>query len=120
MSISHYKELIVWQKSMNLVDLIYIITRQFPKSETYALASQMQRSAISIPSNIAEGQGRNHKAEFVHFLGISFGSSAELETQILIAKKQYPLLNYNKAEDLLVEVQKMLSVLINRLLVTNN
>jgi four helix bundle protein len=60
MAITHYKDLIVWQKSIDLVDQIYIITKQFPKNEVYALASQMQRSAVSIPSNIAEGQSRNH------------------------------------------------------------
>lgn len=72
---------------MDLVDEIYIITRQFPKSETYALASQMQRAAVAIPSNMAEGSKRNHTLEFIQFLGISNASAAELETQLLISKR---------------------------------
>lgn len=120
MSISHFKELIVWQKSMDLVHEVYKITRQFSKSEVYALASQMQRSAVSIPANVSEGQSRNHKAEFIQFLGIAFASSAELETEILIAKKEYSNLNYQIAESLLVEVQKMLSGLIKKLLASSN
>ena len=111
----HYKELIVWQKSIDLVNEVYIFTKQFPKTEIYSLASQMQRSAISIPSNIAEGHARNHTAEFVHFLGVAYASCAELDTQIVISKKQYSSLNYKKAEELLVEVQKMLAVLIKKL-----
>jgi four helix bundle protein len=115
MAITHYKDLIVWQKSIDLVDEIYIITKQFPKSEVYVLASQMQRSAVSIPSNIAEGQSRNHLAEYLQFLGMAYASSAELETQIIISKRQYPDLNYIKAEGLLLEIQKMLSVLMRNL-----
>ena len=65
MKTNSYKDLIVWQKSLDLVHQIYKITKQFPKSEVYALASQMQRAAVSIPSNIAEGQSRNHRPEFV-------------------------------------------------------
>ena len=91
---------------MDLVDEIYIITRQFPKSETYGLASQMQRAAVAIPSNIAEGSKRNHTLEFIQFLGISNASAAELETQLLISRRQYKELDYNKAESLLLEVQK--------------
>ena len=111
----HYKELIVWQKSTELVNEVYAITKQFPKSEVYALASQMQRSAVAIPSNIAEGHARNHTGEYVQYLGIAYASSAELDTQIIIAKSQYSLLSYQKAEHLLVEVQKMLAVLMKKL-----
>jgi len=111
----HYKQLTVWQKSVDLVDHIYSITKQFPKTEMYGLASQMQRSAVAIPSNIAEGQSRNHLPEYIQFLGIAFASSAELETQMIIAKRQYADVNYEKAEQLLVEVQKMLNVLITKL-----
>lgn len=99
---------------MDLVDEIYSITRKFPNSETFALASQMQRAAVAIPSNIAEGQKRNHRSEFIHFLGIANGSVAELETQLGITKRQYNL-NISQAEGLLIEVQKMLSVLIKKL-----
>lgn len=115
MPVSNFKQLIVWQKSMLLVDEIYKITRSFPKNEVYALASQMQRAAVAIPSNIAEGYRRNHKLEYVQFLGIALGSAAELETQILVSEKQYPALNYKIAESLIEEIQKMLFVMIKNL-----
>jgi four helix bundle protein len=73
----------------------------------------MQRSAISIPSNIAEGWARNHKLEFARFLSISYASGAELETQIIIAKDQYPKIDYSEAGSFVLEVQKMLFALIN-------
>lgn len=75
----------------------------------------MQRSAVSIPSNIAEGQSRNHLGEYIQFLGMAYASSAELETQTIIAKRQYGNLDYIKAEGLLSEIQKMLSALIKKL-----
>ncbi len=115
MKVKDYKELIVWQKSIELVFEVYKITRQFPPEERFTFASQMQRAAVSIPSNIAEGACRNHTAEFKQFLGISYGSSAELETQIIIAKKLYPKIDYSKAESLNLEVQKMLNSLMNKL-----
>ena len=86
-----------------------------PKQEMYGLCSQMQRAAVAIPSNIVEGYKRNHRLEFVQFLGIANGSAAELETQIIIAKRQYTDIKFEKAEMLLVEVQKMLHVLIAKL-----
>src|SRR6185436_5502451 len=113
MQIESYKDLEVWKKSIELVDQIYIITRAFPKSEIYALASQMQRAAVAIPSNIAEGYSRHHKKEYIQFLAIAYSSGAELETQIIIAKKQYSDCDYNKAESLLDEVKRMLYVLIS-------
>ena len=115
--INSYKDLTVWQKSMDLVDEIYNLTEKFPKSETYGLASQMQRSAVAIPSNIAEGQKRNYSKEFLQFLYISYGSGAELETQLEICKRLPKLknLDYNKAEQLLNEVMKMLNVLTSSL-----
>lgn len=93
---------------MTLAKLIYKITSQFPKNETYGLASQMQRCSVSIPSNIAEGHSRNNKREYFQFLGIAYGSCSELETQILIAKSLYTNIDYSEAESLLLEVQKML------------
>ena len=111
----NFKELQVWQKSMELVSEVYKLTKLFPKQEVYALASQMQRSAVAIPSNIAEGHRRNHKLEFIQFLGIALGSAAELETQILISEEQYPDFEYKKAKDLLNEVQSMLVVMIKKL-----
>jgi len=83
----HYKDLAAWQKSMNLVELVYLATAVFPRHETYGLASQMRRAAVSVPSNIAEGQSRFSKRDFRHFLRASRGSLAELETQMLIARR---------------------------------
>ena len=110
-----YKDLIVWQKSNDLVLEIYKITRQLPKYELYGLCSQTQRAAVSVPSNIAEGHARNHTKEFIQFLGITFGSTAELETQILLMEKLYPDFNYQAIKSLLTEVQKMLMALIKKL-----
>ena len=84
---SNFKELMVWQKAIDLVTEIYKITRAFPKEEVFGLVSQMQRAAVSIPSNIAEGHERNSEKEFAQFLCIARGSLAELETQIIIAEK---------------------------------
>ena len=112
MPIKSYKELIVWQKSIELVGEIYKITRLLPKSEIFVLISQMQRAAVAIASNIAEGFGRKHPREFAHFLSIAFGSALELETQIIIVKQQHSGLELTRAEGLLVEVQKMLRALI--------
>lgn len=107
-----YKDLIVWQKSMQLVKLLYTICDQLPNIEKFILVSQMLRSAISIPSNIAEGWSRNSKLEFIRFLEIAFASSCELETQLLISKDRYPTIDYVPALHLLIEVQKMLTKLI--------
>ena len=82
-----YKELIVWQKAVELVADVYSATGQFPREEIYGLTSQLRRSAVSVPSNIAEGQGRATKGEFIQFLGHSRGSLFEMETQLLIAAK---------------------------------
>ncbi len=87
MQVESYKNLIVWQKSMDLVVAIYEITESFPKTEMYGLVSQMRRCAVSIPSNIAEGQRRVGRKDYCHFLSISFGSGSELETQIEIVKR---------------------------------
>jgi four helix bundle protein len=81
-----YRDLKVWQAAMQLAGDVYRLSAQFPKHETYGLASQLQRSAVSLPSNIAEGQGRNSRKEFHHFLGIALGSLAELETQLFLAQ----------------------------------
>lgn len=82
-----YRDLLVWQKSLALVKSIYQLTKKFPNSEIYVLSSQVQRAAISIPSNIAEGQCRQHHGEFKQFLYIALGSSGEVDTQIIIAKQ---------------------------------
>ncbi len=84
-SVMSYRDLVVWQKAMALVSAVYKLTRKFPDSERFGLTSQIQRSAVSIPSNIAEGQGRLATREFRQFLGIARGSLKELETQLLIS-----------------------------------
>lgn len=115
MYLKSYKELIVWQKSIKLVKEVYKVTYQFPRSELYGLSSQMRRAAISIPSNIAEGYSRRNLKEYIQFLHIAYGSSAELETQLIIAKGLYPELNCNLAESFLEEVKKMLNTIIKKL-----
>jgi four helix bundle protein len=115
--INSYRDLIVWQKSKDLVIEIYKITSFFPREEVYGLTSQMRRCSISIPSNIAEGRYRGTKRDFVQFLRIAFGSGAELETQIIIAKEIYNKsgVDFSKAERLLEEVMKMLNVMIRNI-----
>ena len=80
-----YRDLVVWQKSMRLVTETYLVTEAFPKSEMFGLTSQLKRAVISVPSNIAEGQGRDSTKEFLHHLSIAYGSLMEVETQIQIA-----------------------------------
>lgn len=108
-----HKNLSVWQKSMTLVEEIYRITKRFPKEEIYSLTSQIRRSAISIPSNIAEGRGRNHKLEYVQFLMIARGSLNELETQLEIAKRLIYISeeDFNHIDVYIIEVEKMLNAL---------
>lgn len=88
MKVKSYKELNVWKKGIEIVEHVYEITENFPQKELYVLTSQMQRSAISIPSNIAEGFVRGHTAEYRQFLRIALGSCAELDTQLIIAHKR--------------------------------
>ena len=87
MAIKSFRELRVWQVGMNLVERVYLLTQAFPKHETYGLASQMQRAAVSIPSNIAEGHTREHLKEYLHHLSMAQASLAELMTQIEIAAR---------------------------------
>jgi len=115
MYLKSYKELIVWQKAIELVKEVYRFTEGFPKNEAYGLSIQMRRAAVSVPSNIAECYLRKNLKEYLQFLRIAYGSSAELETQLIIAKDLYQKVNYQKAESLLEEVQKMLNVMIKKL-----
>jgi four helix bundle protein len=85
MSVAHYQQLIVWQKAMDWAVEVYRATETFPKHETYRLCDQLRRCAISVPSNIAEGQGRNSTREFLKHLGYSNGSLYEAETQVILA-----------------------------------
>ena len=116
-TVRSYRELKVWQKGIELVKMVYRLTQSFPKSEIYGLASQMQRAAVSIPSNIAEGQGRQHTGEFRQILHIAIGAAAELDTQLVVAVE----LDYSTAEnaqplfDLILEIRKMTYALINKL-----
>lgn len=81
------KELKIWNKAIDLTVEVYKATASFPKEEVYGLTSQIRRSAVSVPSNISEGAGRNSNKEFIHFLGIANGSSYELQTQLIISNK---------------------------------
>ncbi len=114
MQIKDYKDLTVWQKSMDLVVEVYKLVKLLPKEETYALSDQMRRAVVSIPSNIAEGQGRKTIKEYINFLYIAQGSRSEIQTQLLICER----LNYissNKLQTALTltdEVGKMLATLI--------
>jgi four helix bundle protein len=114
-----FRDLLVWQKAMNLVIQIYAITRRFPKEELFGLTSQMRRAAVSIPSNIAEGQGRLSRGEFRQFLGNARGSLAELETQLLIAEHLGYLPNAESLFQDLAEVGRMLNGLISSLATRN-
>lgn len=112
-----YKDLTVWQRAIELVTAVYELTGQFPKEEIYGPTSQMRRSAVSIPSNIAEGRFRGTRKDFLQFLRIAYGSGAELETQIEIAKKlpKTKKFSYIKPDSLLLEVMKMLNSMIRGL-----
>lgn len=115
--IKSYKDLLVWQKSLELSVKIYNITRKFPKEEIYGLTSQMRRCSVSIPSNIAEGKNRATRKDFSQFLRIAYGSGAELETQIEISKKLNFIdsESFSEAEILLDEIMRMLNVMIKKL-----
>jgi len=117
MSIESYENLIVWQKSMDLVVLIYKLTSDFPKDEIYGIISQMRRASVSVPSNIAEGSRRSSKKDFRNFLLNAYGSGAELETQLKISKRLQlgKKENYQKAEEVLNEVMRMLNKLTSEL-----
>jgi four helix bundle protein len=112
-----YKDLTVWQRSIELVVAIYTLTEMFPKEEIYGLSSQIRRSSVSIPSNIAEGRCRGSRKDYLQFLRIAYGSGAELETQLEIAKRlpKTKILNYSKVNSLLEEVMKMLNSMIRKL-----
>jgi four helix bundle protein len=85
MSLRTYRDLVVWQKSMELVESVYLLTAEFPNTEKFGLVCQIQRAAISVPANIAEGYGRTHRGDYLHHLSIAKGSFFELETHLLLA-----------------------------------
>ncbi len=100
MPVRNYRDLIAWQKAMDLVICIYAATQTFPRDELFGLTSQMRRAAVSIPCNIAEGQSRDSTREFVHFLSIACGSLSELETQLMIADRLHYLSSQQTASQL--------------------
>lgn len=91
----NYRDLETWKRAMDLVEAVYEATRKFPKDELYSLTNQVRRAAVSVPSNIAEGQGRESEKEFLHHLAIAYGSLCEVETQIIIAER----LSYLETKD---------------------
>jgi four helix bundle protein len=110
-NIKTHKDLDVWNKAMELVEKIYHITSEFPKEEQFGLTSQIRRSAISIPSNIAEGAARNSNKEFIQFLYVAIGSLSEVETQLLLAKR-LTFINENKLLNEIESIRRMLLGLI--------
>jgi four helix bundle protein len=109
-----YRDLIVWQKSMQLVKEVYLLTQNFPKEELYGLVSQVRRCAISIPSNIAEGKGRNSDKDFIRFLQISLGSLYELQTQLELSIQLGYVKDIDNLLNLSIEIEKMLNTLITK------
>lgn len=107
---SNFRELKVWQVSMDLAMYVYQLTAIFPDREKFGLTSQIRRSSVSIPSNIAEGAGRGTNPQFIQFLNIAQGSAFELETQLLLSQKMNfaPFESVQRSIDLLTEVQKMI------------
>ena len=117
MGVQKYEDLIVWQKAMDLVVEIYKLAKLLPDEEMYVLSGQMKRAAVSIPSNIAEGQERNTTKDFVKFLYIAKGSKAELETQLLICVRLSYLTQaqVEASQNLLAEIGRMLHSLVQKL-----
>lgn len=112
-----YHQLVVWQKAIQLVKLVYSITENFPKREWYGLSGQLRRATVSIPSNIAEGNQRHTKADRLHFLDIAYGSCAEVSTQLFISRELgfMTLEGYEAGRNLCDEIGKMLNVMCQRL-----
>jgi four helix bundle protein len=117
MAVKNYSELIVWQKAVDFVVAVYDAARTFPRDEMYGLTSQIKRAVVSVPSNIAEGQGRRTSKEFVHFLYVANGSLREVETQVAIAHRLKFITDEKKADLLRMssEVGRILYGLINSL-----
>ena len=123
MKIESFKDLVVWQKAMDLVGEIYKITSSLPDQEKFGLSSQAQRASVSVASNIAEGSKRSSRADFRQFCIVAMGSAAELETQLMIISQIYPSVSVESGLEKTSEIQKMLSSLIRKLntpALTNN
>lgn len=106
-----YRELKVWQKSIDLVVRVYEATKKYPQDEMYGLVSQTRRAVVSIPSNVAEGQSRATIKDFIHFLRIAYASGAEIETQLIIAEK-IGYLSEKEKEDILHELHEVVSMIV--------
>jgi len=110
-----HKDLDAWRKSLDLVEMVYKVTKAFPQEEMYGLKSQLRRAAVSIPSNIAEGAARGSKKEFIQFLHVALGSLSEVETQLVIAKRLDYLDNFDSIEEQIQTVRKLILGLIRYL-----
>ena len=110
-----YRDLIVWQKAMELVEVVYRLMDAFPKDERFRLCDQLGRAVISIPSNIAEGNGRESKTEYARFLGIARGSLCETETQLEIARRLGYVSDLFEVRELALSIRRMLTSLISKL-----
>jgi four helix bundle protein len=113
----NYRDLIVWQEGIELAKKVYQLTEKFPRTETYALCDQLRRAAISVPSNIAEGQARKSSGDFNRFLHMALGSLAEVDTQLVLARELGYLADGDcgAIEDRILELRKKLYALINSL-----
>ena len=121
MAVKNYRELIVWQRAMDLVVEVYRVVKLLPKEETYALSDQLRRAVVSIPSNIAEGQARSSTQEFLRFISIAQGSLAEVETQLELAVRVNYISNeaISAAEGLASEIRRMTASLRSKLSTTH-
>lgn len=119
MKVKNFTELIVWQKAMDLVDEVYGIVRGFPAEEKYALGDQLRRAVVSVPSNIAEGSGRETTKDFAHFLSIARGSLYEVMTQLKIAERQGFIEDISEVNKMISEILRMLHALISKLTTTH-
>jgi four helix bundle protein len=115
--IESYKDLVVWQKGIELVNELYTVTKEFPKEEMFGLTNQIRRAAVSVPANIAEGWGRNSTKNYIQFIRISIGSLYEIETQLVIANNQNYITNQKKStlSEKIDELGKMLNTLLKKL-----
>ena len=111
----NFRKLEIWIDSVELTDIIYSLTDTFPKNEMFGLASQMQRAAVSVPSNIAEGNGRGSHTDYARFLAMARGSLYECMTQLEIAKRQGYITDYSVASKLATDIRKMLNSMITKL-----
>jgi four helix bundle protein len=114
-STSDYRDLVVWQKGIELAKVVYSLTQKFPPAEKFGLTSQMRRAAVSIPSNIAEGNARQSRRDYVHYLIVARGSLAELDTQLVIARELKMISDTDPLRAQIQEMARTLQSLIRRL-----